>query len=177
MASEEAVARERRPALLCYDGSDSAKSAIEHAAALLDGGPAIVLTVWESIGALLLRHPFPGATELGRDVRMASEEVVNELDADTAERAAATAAEGAELATTGGFEARSLAHRALGRYAERAAVTVWQAVLETAEREDAALLVLGSRGQSGVTSALLGSVSYGVVHHATRPVLVVPPAA
>ena len=177
MGAADAVPGERRPALLCYDGSDDAKRAIEHAAALLGGGPAIVLTVWESIGSMLLRHPFPGATELSRQVREISDEVVDELDADTAERAEATAVEGAELATTGGFEARPLARRALGRYAERAAVTVWQAVLETADHEDVAVLVLGSRGQSGLTSALLGSVSYGVVHHAERPVLIVPPAA
>ena len=124
MGLGDAVARQRRPALLCYDGSDAAKRAIEHAAALLVGGPAIVLTVWESVGSLLLRHPFPAATELGRQVREVSEEVVAELDADTIERAEATAAEGAALAATGGFEAQPLAHRALGRYAERTAVTV-----------------------------------------------------
>jgi nucleotide-binding universal stress UspA family protein len=35
--------------------------------------------------------------------------------------------------------------------------------------------VLGSRGRSGGRSALLASVSYGVVHHSRRPVLIVPP--
>jgi nucleotide-binding universal stress UspA family protein len=32
---------------------------------------------------------------------------------------------------------------------------------------------MGSRGLSGVRSLLLGSVSSGVTHHATRPTLVV----
>ena len=40
---------------------------------------------------------------------------------------------------------------------------------------DASLLVVGSRGMSGLTGALLGSVTHAVVHHAPCPVLVVPP--
>ena len=46
--------------------------------------------------------------------------------------------------------------------------------VECADEQDATLL-LGSRGPSGVRSAVLGSVSYGVVHHSRRPVVIVPP--
>jgi nucleotide-binding universal stress UspA family protein len=45
-----------------------------------------------------------------------------------------------------------------------------------AEAADAELLVVGSSGKSGLTSALLGSVSRHVVSHASCPVVVVKAA-
>jgi nucleotide-binding universal stress UspA family protein len=167
---------QRGPVLLCYDGSASARQAIEWAGRVLGGGNAVVLTVWESVGSAILRHTPSEATELGREAKEISEDVVAELDASTRERAQATAGEGAELAAAAGFDARPLAPRALARAAERDAATVWRAVLATADEEDAEVIVLGSRGRSGLTSVLLGSVSYGVVHHSARPVLIVPPS-
>jgi nucleotide-binding universal stress UspA family protein len=46
------------------------------------------------------------------------------------------------------------------------------AILDAAE--DADLIVLGTRGLGTVSGALLGSVTHHVVHHATRPAVVVP---
>jgi nucleotide-binding universal stress UspA family protein len=43
------------------------------------------------------------------------------------------------------------------------------------ESKGAAMLVVGSRGHSAVGSLLLGSVSNHVVHHASCPIVVVPP--
>ncbi len=165
--------RTRGPALLCHDGSDGSRAAIRAAGAVLGGGPAVVLCVWESTGSMLLRHSVPGSS-LGRDLRGITEDVVTELDAGTAERAQATADEGADVARSAGFDARALAQRALAGPVERAEVTVWQAVLAVADEHDASLVVVGSRGRSAIRSAVLGSVSYGIVHHSTRPVLVVP---
>jgi len=41
---------------------------------------------------------------------------------------------------------------------------------------EADLLVVGSRGRSGIAAVILGSVSSACVHYATCPVVVVPPA-
>ena len=45
-------------------------------------------------------------------------------------------------------------------------------ILDLAEEVGADLIVIGSRGLGPVKRVVLGSVSEGVVHHATRPVLV-----
>jgi nucleotide-binding universal stress UspA family protein len=46
-------------------------------------------------------------------------------------------------------------------------------IVTYADTIDAELIVVGSRGHGAITSALLGSVSRGVLHEARRPVLVV----
>ena len=49
---------------------------------------------------------------------------------------------------------------------------VWSKILEIADRHDAATIVMGSRGLTGLRSTLLGSVSNAVVHHTDRPTLI-----
>lgn len=49
-----------------------------------------------------------------------------------------------------------------------------RAILETADREDVSLIVIGSRGPSSVADLMLGNVSMEVLRYAHCPVLVVP---
>ena len=51
-----------------------------------------------------------------------------------------------------------------------------ETIIALADSKDADLIVLGSRGRNAVTSALLGSVSHGVLRQASRPVLIVKSA-
>jgi len=46
-------------------------------------------------------------------------------------------------------------------------------IVAFADSEDVDMIVIGSRGRSAITSALLGSVSRGVLSETKRPVLVV----
>jgi nucleotide-binding universal stress UspA family protein len=49
-------------------------------------------------------------------------------------------------------------------------------IVAVGDQKNADLIVLGSRGRSAVASAVLGSVSHGVLQHSSRPVLVVKTA-
>jgi nucleotide-binding universal stress UspA family protein len=59
---------------------------------------------------------------------------------------------------------------------ERISGETVETIVALADTKDADLIVVGSRGRNAVTSALLGSVSNGVLRHAGRPVLVVKTA-
>ena len=144
------------PLLICYDGSDDAKHAIQQAGGLLAAKPALVMTVWQPTAAL---GSFVWGGETASMVNFV------ELDRAGAEDAGRIADEGVRLARVAGLEAEPVAIKATG--------PVWKSIVETADYHDAAAIVMGSRGLTGVRSMLLGSVSSAVVHHADRPTLVV----
>ena len=48
------------------------------------------------------------------------------------------------------------------------------AILRAADQYDALAIVVGATGRGPMAGALLGSVTYQVVHRATKPVVVVP---
>ena len=60
------------------------------------------------------------------------------------------------------------------RSRSRSTGPVWETIVGVADRHDAATIVMGSRGLTGLRSILLGSVSNAVVHHADRPTLIIP---
>lgn len=148
------------PILIAYDGSEDAAAAIRRAGRLLAPRPAVVVHVWESLAGLLLHTDVSGLA--GTMSEAAAE--VDEEDRRGAER---YASEGAELAAAAGFDAEPRAIQGRPK--------AWPALLETADEIEAAVIVIGSRGLGSVKSALYGSVSSGLLHHARRPVLVVPP--
>jgi nucleotide-binding universal stress UspA family protein len=147
-------------ALIAYDGSEDAAAAIRHAGRLLAPRPAVVVHVWESLAGALLHTDAAGLTGTMR-------EAAAELDEENRRDAERLASEGAELVGQAGFDAQA---RPLQGHPK-----AWPALMIAADAVDAAVVVMGSRGQGEMKSALLGSVSSGLLHHANRPVLVVPP--
>ena len=143
--------------LICYDGSEDARAAIKRVGDLLSGQPARVLTVWETFAEVLARS---GA---GLGVAALNFEEIDESSERTARE---RAEEGVGYARQAGLVAEA-------RVAERGA-TIWETILNQAEEVEASVIVLGSRGLTGIKSILLGSVSQAVLQHTDRPVMIVP---
>jgi EmrB/QacA subfamily drug resistance transporter len=141
--------------LIAFDGSENARHAIRVAASELGGGQAAVLHVWE---------PLTGAAPPVTSPAPAAGDAEIELEA---ERAAATAEEGAALARAAGFHAEAHLLRTDG--------SVGAAIVDYADSHPTRLVVIGTRGLSGVRSALTGSVTQHVTQNVHVPVLAVTP--
>jgi nucleotide-binding universal stress UspA family protein len=146
--------------LLCYDGSASAKHAIDVAGAALGHQPVTLLHVW---------NPPVAASDSFGLVEAPDTPSLAELERFSAERAEAVAQQGYELARGLGLEVE--------KRVQRSGPSLWRTILDVAAELDVAFIVVGTRGATAVQSALLGSLSNAVVHHSERPVLVVPGAA
>jgi nucleotide-binding universal stress UspA family protein len=144
------------PLLLCYDGSEDAKHAIERAGALFAGRRALVVTVWQ---------PSAVPSSLGFAGEAAGVVDFVELDREAADHGGRLADEGARIARQAGLMPDPVAVEAAG--------SVWKTIIDIADRDDAATIVMGSRGLTGLRALLLGSVSSAVVNHADRPTLIV----
>ena len=138
------------------DGSPASRAALEWglAEARLRGGRVIAVHAWSYIPLAAIGDPgmipmpsgdLPGQLELEQKA------AESELDAALAEAFPDGVPAEVEKRLVEGDPAESL----------------------VTEAEDADLVVVGSRGRGGLTSALLGSVSGHVVHHAGCPVVVV----
>ena len=145
------------PVLFAYDASPHARAAIEQAGGLLRPGPAVVVTAWSTLENA-------AASALIALPRAVVSEAVADIDAATRDDAEAIAAEGVKLASAAGFETRPQVIRSVG--------AVFSAIIACADELDARAIVMGSRGRSTLAATLLGSVSTGVLHHTTRPVVI-----
>jgi nucleotide-binding universal stress UspA family protein len=143
------------PVLVAYDGSPAAVAAVE-LAARISGRELVVVNVQEA----------PDQTVGLMAAVDAPLDMTPKLEGWLADQAMSCAVEGAKIATDAGASARA--------HAELVAGSLHQGVLDIAAREHAAVVVTGSRGRGGVASALLGSVSSGLVHNGELPTLVVP---
>lgn len=141
--------------VFCDDGSTNARHAIHRGGALLQG-PGAVLTLWHSWAANVPYIPVGAAAIAG---------MAQELDTAAREQAARIATEGAQSAraVVGDVEGESI----------RCARPAWRGLLDAATDRDAAVIVVGSRGLTGIEGAI-GSTSRAIVQHSSRPVLIVP---
>lgn len=145
-----------RPLLIAYDGSSYAKEAIADAGRQLQGWRhAVVLTIREPL------EQVPFMSTLGASVDAGTFAALQE---SAAKEAAGVAEEGAELARAAGFEAEARVE---------AGPTPWERIVDVAEDLDAGLIVIGSRGLTGLKRAVIGSVAAAVAQHSGRSVLIV----
>jgi nucleotide-binding universal stress UspA family protein len=145
--------------LIGYDGSPDAQAAIERAGELFKGQAATVLSVWEPFIDVMARTGVGLAFTAGANVE--------EIDTASEQAARERSEEGAEHAISAGLQAKP-------RTGARG-VTIAESILDAAAEVDAEVIVLGTRGLTGLKSVVLGSVSHAVLMHSDRAVLVVPP--
>ena len=145
------------PVLICYDGSASADRALSVAASSLDGAPMVLLNIWNPPQRVMADSFGVSKSEHGP---------AYELEALACRRAA-------EILAEGEAEAQLRDFRVTTRQ-EPNRSSIWKTILAVADEVDASLIVAGTHGTTAVESGLLGSVSNALVHHAHRPVLLVP---
>jgi nucleotide-binding universal stress UspA family protein len=148
------------PILICYDGSQSARAALEAAAEVFAPRPAVVVCYWEPFATGGKRFGVK-ILELVQDA-----ESINEREDELAQQ---IAAEGAAAAQAAGFGAEALASKIDG--------PIEEAILLHADEIDAAAIVLGARSRSTIRSLILGDIANEVAQRATRPVFLTPSAA
>jgi nucleotide-binding universal stress UspA family protein len=148
------------PVIVAYDGSDGAKRAIEVVGRLLSGHAVVVVHAWDpavhqSVAARALAGP-------GDELRS----IVALLRDSAAGDATATTQAGVDTARAAGLDAVGDTVESHGG--------AWRGVAAAAQTHGASVIAVGSRGHGAARSALLGSVSSGLVQNAELPILVVP---
>jgi nucleotide-binding universal stress UspA family protein len=149
------------PVVAAYDGSQGATRAIDVVGPLLSGRPTVVVHAWEPVfhRSLVARALAAGPVD---DLRA----TVDDLQEALADRAAARTQDGVAAARAAGLDA-------VGDTVE-SDEGAWRAVAAAARAHRASVIAIGTRGLGAARSALLGSVSSGLIQNAELPILVVP---
>jgi nucleotide-binding universal stress UspA family protein len=148
------------PVVVAYDGSDGAKHAIGTVGRVLGGHATVVVHAWEPA----FRHSLTARALAGPSEEIRA--IVTLLHESGADSASAMTQDGVRTARAAGLDA-------VGDTVE-ATDGAWRAVAAAARRHGASVIAVGSRGRGAARSALLGSVSSGLVQNAELPILVVP---
>jgi nucleotide-binding universal stress UspA family protein len=141
------------PLILCYDGSEAAERAIRIAPVVVGRG--------RTAQVLYAYNPTEQSLGVAQGITggRIDAPVLGEADAHS------IVDRGVAIARDAGFEAEPLL-----LVADRPTAAL---VAETAEAVDAPAIVMGTRGVSGLKTAVLGSVSRDVVNAYHRPVILV----
>jgi nucleotide-binding universal stress UspA family protein len=146
--------------LIAYDASDAARAAVAAASALFPRADAAVACVATRVPAIadeaLIRAGMPEGLP---------PDELEALHAQADEQASAAALEGTELAASAGLPAEIVT---------LPDTTPWRGLLAEARRRESDLIVCGTRGEGPVDRLLLGSTASSLLHHADRPLLIVP---
>ena len=143
---------EFKKVLVPYDGSPFSNKAVEAACAVVGSRGSV--TILHVYNAHLVTYMAPGSPQ---------------VDVQAIEAAAKSSAERTALKGVG--EAKKLGVTAKCEVVESASTV--ESIVTYAESERFDLIAMGTRGITGFKKLVLGSVSSGVVSHATCPVLVV----
>ena len=151
------------PILIAYDGSDTARRAVQEATELFDSRRALVVTVWEP--GLAYETSAMTADPTGLGPEPVDPAAAREVDDASKARTDRVAKEGVDLARSRGLEAEALSVADEGNVAD--------AIVELARERSVAAIVVGSRGLSGLRARFEGSTSNAVAKHASCPVVLV----
>jgi nucleotide-binding universal stress UspA family protein len=144
--------------LAATDGSETARKAALYAYDLagLTGGTVMLVSVIDR-GAFVGRPAVPAEATPSHIVEPLEDYLRESAEADMR-----------EIEAHG--NARGIATRTAIRYGHPV-----EEIIAEAKRTGADLIVMGSHGKSALSAALLGSVTFGVVHRSARtPVLIIP---
>ncbi|MGE2731502.1 universal stress protein [Mycolicibacterium vaccae] len=147
--------------VIAFDGSPTARRAVQYAGRFLSADRAVLLTVWspldrgsEPTTAYDLDGPPDPVPADEVDIALAEARRINE--------------EGQELASAVGLAVEPLC--------VAQTYTVWQTIIDVADDVEADLIVTGTRATTGFRSLIQSSVADHVLRRGHRPVLIVPPA-